>query len=48
MSNKVVHSEETNIIFKMTLFCDEEETNACFKFPKNEGKEGHKNNMYVL
>jgi len=28
VSNKVIHSKETNIIFKMTMFCDEEETNT--------------------
>jgi len=43
VSNKVIHSKETNIIFKMTMFCDEEETNT-FKFPINEVKESHKNN----
>jgi hypothetical protein len=26
VSNKVLHSKETNIIFKMTVFCYEEET----------------------
>ena len=28
MSNKVTHSKKTNIIFKMTVYCDEEETNT--------------------
>ena len=26
MSNRVIHSKETNIVFKMTMFCDEEVT----------------------
>ena len=45
MSNKVLHSKETNIIFKMKMFCDEGETNT-FQGP-NEWSEGHKNNMQV-
>jgi len=36
-SNKVIHSKETNIIFKMTVFYDEEETNT-FQVP-NEWNE---------
>ena len=36
-SNKVTHSNETKIIFNMTMFCDEEETNI-FQFP-NEWSE---------
>jgi len=43
VSNKVIHSKETNIIFKMTMFCDEEDTNT-FQVPK-EVRESHKNNM---
>jgi len=39
VSNRVIHSKETNIIFNMTMFCDEE-----FKFPMHEVKESHKNN----
>jgi len=31
-SNKVIHSKEINIIFKMTVFCNEKETNI-FHFP---------------
>ena len=27
-SNNVKHSKDTNIIFNMTMFCDEEETNT--------------------
>jgi len=30
-SNKVIHIKETNITFKMKMFCDEEETNI-FQF----------------
>ena len=39
-SNKVTHSKEKNIIFTMTVFCDEEQTNT-FNFPMNEVKENH-------
>jgi len=37
MSNRVKHSKETNIIFKMTVICDEVETNT-FRVP-NEWSE---------
>ena len=32
VSNKAIHSKEANIIFKRTMFCDEEETNT-FQVP---------------
>jgi hypothetical protein len=31
-SNNIIHRKETNINFKMTMFCDEEDTNI-FQFP---------------
>ena len=37
------YSKETNSIFKMTMFCDEEDTNT-FQVP-NEVKKNHKYNM---
>jgi len=45
MSNRVIHSTETNIIFKMTVFCDEEATNT-FQVP-HEVTESHKYNTSV-
>jgi len=47
MSNKFIHSKEINIIFKMTVFCDEEEPTH-LKFPMNEVTKSHKNNTKVF
>ena len=47
VSNRVTHSKETYIMFNMTMFCDEEETNT-FEVPNEWSERESQNKLFEV